>query len=163
MLLPRDRPVDLVANSKGGQRSRSAVAKQNWRITKGTVGAGMTASPVRVDGPLEWEEVAGDVVDDGLGLDLDELDAAELGRVERPAGHLEQLLAFHEGTYTRTPVRFRASTTAARAYAQTRRDPSASHFTRRTMVPGRRGVPSRRVTSSMTAVISRIPRPLGPF
>ena len=58
----------------------------------------MAASPVRVDRPLEWEEVSGDVVDDGLGLDLDELDAAELGRVERPAGHLEQLLAFHEGT-----------------------------------------------------------------
>src|SRR5947209_17594442 len=55
----------------------------------------MAASPVGVDRPVEGQELPGDVVDDGLRLDLDELDPTELGRVEGPPSHLEQLVAFH--------------------------------------------------------------------
>jgi len=39
----------------------------------------MEASPIWVDRPAEREEVAGDAVDDGLGLGLDELDTRNSG------------------------------------------------------------------------------------
>jgi hypothetical protein len=55
----------------------------------------MGASPVRIDRPLERQELAGDVVDDRLRLDLDELDAPKLRRVEGPPGHLEELVPLH--------------------------------------------------------------------
>jgi hypothetical protein len=55
----------------------------------------MRAPPIRVDGPVEGEEVAGDVVDDRLRLDLDELDAAKLRRVEGASTKLEETVALH--------------------------------------------------------------------
>jgi hypothetical protein len=44
----------------------------------------MRAAPVGVDRPVERHGPAGNAVDDALGLDLDELDPAELRRVDVP-------------------------------------------------------------------------------
>jgi hypothetical protein len=57
--------------------------------------ARMGTSPIRVDRPVERQVVAGDVVDDGLRLGLDELDPAELRRIEGPSPELEECLAGH--------------------------------------------------------------------
>ena len=58
----------------------------------------MRTPPVHVDRPLEGQVITGDVVDDRLRLDLDELDALEMGRVEGAPTKLEELLSAHPGS-----------------------------------------------------------------
>ena len=68
----------------------------------------MAASAIWIDRPVERQVVAGDVIDDRLRFDLDELDAAELGCVEGPSADLEQGLALHpdmiEHTFEQSPT-----------------------------------------------------------
>jgi len=47
------------------------------------------APSIRVDRPVEGEIASRDVVDDRLGLDLDELDPPEVRSVEGPPAQLE--------------------------------------------------------------------------
>jgi hypothetical protein len=56
----------------------------------------VAASAVRIDCPVERQVVAGDLVDDRLRFRLDELDAAEVRRVEGAAAKLEERLVLHD-------------------------------------------------------------------
>jgi hypothetical protein len=58
----------------------------------------VTATSVGVDRPVEWQVVAGDVVDDRLRLDLDEFDPAEVRGIEGPTTELEELAVLHPGS-----------------------------------------------------------------
>src|SRR5262245_22595934 len=83
----------LVSKSRPASMSRKVCvgrAKQKF--------ARVRTPPVRIDRPAERQVVAWDVVDDRLALGLDELDAAELGRIEAPPRDLEELLWGHART-----------------------------------------------------------------
>ncbi len=76
-------PVDGVLDPHVRERLGAPIRHQNRSIATCAVIAGVRTSPVHIDGPLERHAAGGgDVVEDGLGLDLVEGDAAELGRVE---------------------------------------------------------------------------------
>lgn len=77
------------------ERFRTTVGHQHLCVSTHAISARMGASSVWVDRPVEGEEVAGDLVDDGFRFGLDELDAAEVRRVERPSPKLEDLVTAH--------------------------------------------------------------------
>jgi len=74
------------------------------RYARKAVSARMRAASVGIDRPVEREVGPGDVIDDRLGLDLDELDAPEVRGIESAAAKLEQLLTLHSPQH-RTYVR----------------------------------------------------------
>ena len=66
----------------------------------------MRATSVGIDGPVERQVAARHVIDDRLGLDLDELDAPEMRGIEGPSAKLEESVAAHAFLQpTRTYVR----------------------------------------------------------
>jgi hypothetical protein len=85
--------VDRVPDLEVGERLRPSVGHEDRRVSRHAVDARVAAPPVGVDRPVERQVAARDVVDDRLGLDLDELDAAEVRRVEGAPAQLEQPLA----------------------------------------------------------------------
>ena len=99
---PYDRSADRVSHLHVGDGFRAPVRRQDRGFGTDTVAAGMTATPIRVDRPVEREVVPGHVVDDRLALGLDELHPPELGRVEPSSRDLEQGLGGHPRTIEHT-------------------------------------------------------------
>ena len=77
--------------------------------------ASMAASPVGVDRVVERQVVAGDVVDDRLGLDLDELDAPEVRGIEGASPQFEKAISCHPATIEHM---FDSCTSGAQRYEQ---------------------------------------------
>src|SRR5262245_4889019 len=92
---PHRRPVDALPDLDLRKLLRPSVSHQDRGVTGRAVHTRMGATSIRIDRPLEREEVARDAVDDRLRFDLDALDPTELWRVERSSRDLEELLAGH--------------------------------------------------------------------
>src|SRR5216110_2022578 len=90
-----DCSIDLISHPDVCERFRASIAHEDGGFTCLAVGAGMTASSIRIDRPVEREELPGNVVDDRFRFYLDELDTLELRGVEGPPADLEQGLPFH--------------------------------------------------------------------
>src|SRR3990170_4875126 len=94
--------VHSVARPDIAEPFRPTITHKDGRLAFEAVTASVTATSVGVDRPVEWEVVAGDVVDDRLGLDLDEFDPAEVRGVEDPPTQLEEPAVLHPRSIANT-------------------------------------------------------------